>query len=354
MSSQIRFGFIGAGNIAESSIPAIHSHPNARVIALQDLHLERAQHVGELFGIDKFYATPQELFSNPDIDAVYVAVPNKFHVPLAIEALRAGKHVILEKPFAMNYAEALQATEVARETGKILTLGMNQRFTPLAQHMHVLAQNNHFGEIYHAKAYWLRRSGIPRLGTWFGNRELAGGGCLYDIGVHLLDLCLYITGNFKPVSVSGVTYTKFGNRGKGEGGWGRSQKADIPFDVEDFASGLIRFENGFTISLDVSWAAHMETSTKADIQLFGTEAGAAVLEGKIFSQDHETQEYITRETILGPLPFPHNNRFHNFINHLLGTEELCVTLEQALVVQHILDGIAESSVTGHEVTLTTE
>lgn len=349
MPSSIRFGFIGAGQIAESSAAAINSHSNASVVAIQDLNPERARTVAKQHAIGKTYAEPREIFSDPEVDAVYVAVPNKFHVPLTIEALKAGKHVILEKPFAMNYTEALEAAEAAKKSGKTLTLGMNLRFGAMQQKMKMLVEEGFFGEIYHAKANWQRRTGIPKLGTWFGSRELAGGGCLYDIGVHLLDLCLFVTGKFKPVSVVGATYTKFGNRGKGEGGWGRSERSDIKFDVEDFASGFIRFEDGSSVSLDVTWACHTNDPSRMDVQLFGTDAGAHVLAGKVFTQDEKTGEYLTREIVPGKVPFTHQERFCNFINHLLGTEELCVTLEQALVVQRILDALAESSATGREV-----
>lgn len=271
--STIRFGFIGAGQIAWSAAASINRHPSARVVAVQDLNAGRVRELCEKEKIAKGYATTEELLADPEVDAVYIAVPNKFHVPLAIAALEAGKHVVLEKPFAMNYAEACQAAEVAQRTGKILNLGMNLRFNPAAQKARALVEKNVFGEIYHAKAYWFRRRGIPKIGTWFSSHELAGGGCLYDIGVHLLDLCLHLIDNFDPVTVSGSTYTKFGNRGLGEGGWGHSERSDIAFDVEDFASGFIRFSNGVSVSLDVSWAAHLPTASDFDVQLFGTEGG---------------------------------------------------------------------------------
>jgi len=349
--TSLNLGFLGAGQIALYSADQVNSHPNARVLAVQDLNEERVKELCKSRGIPKGYKTADEMFADPEIDAVYIAVPNKFHVPLTIQALEAGKHVILEKPFAMNYQEALQAAEVSRKTGKTLTLGMNMRFDHTHQKVKSIVERGDLGEIYHAKAYWFRRSGIPKLGTWFGNRELAGGGCLYDIGVHLLDLCLYTTGNFEPVSVFGATYTKFGHLGRGEGGWGKSDKTETKFDVEDFATGLIRFANGMTVSLDVSWACHAEEGNRNDVHLYGTEAGALVMSGKTFRRDETSGEYHFVQDLKTPVRFPHGNRFHNFINHLLGTEELGVTIQQALTVQRILDGIAESAVTGREIRL---
>jgi predicted dehydrogenase len=351
MSKPIRFGFIGAGAIAASSADSINRHPLGRVVAVQDTHEGRTRELCEAHQIPKAYKTAAELFADKEVDAVYIAVPNKFHVPLTLDALKAGKHVILEKPFAMNATEAGLAVEAARKVGKVLTLGMNQRFAEMPQRFRTLVKKGTFGEIYHAKACWLRRSGIPSLGTWFGNRELAGGGCLYDIGVHLLDLCLYVIDNFEPVSVYGSTYTKFGNRGLGGGSWGKSDKEGLPFDVEDFATGQIRLADGTSVSLDVTWARHAADNDKVEIDLFGTEAGGSVMAGKLYKWDEQAKAHIVVDQPPAAIAYTHRDRFHNFINHLTGSEELCVTLEQAVTVQRILDALAESSTTGHSVRL---
>lgn len=349
MSQPIRFGFIGAGGIAGYSADSVNSHPHAKVIAVQDTSSTRVSELSALKSIPQGYSTAEELLANKDIDAVYIAVPNKFHIPLTLKALEAGKHVILEKPFALNAEEASVAIEAAKKAGKVLNLGMNQRFNEPSQQFRSLVAAGTFGEIYHAKAYWLRRSGIPKLGTWFGSRDLAGGGCLYDIGVHVLDLCLYIIDNFQPVSVFGSSYGMFGPRGLGEGSWGVSEKTGLPFEVEDMASGQIRMANGTTISLDVSWARHSSENDTVDVELFGTEAGGAVYSKKIYRYDQHLGAHYTINEPKAKIDFPHKDRFHNFINHLRGEEPLCVTMEQALCVQRILDAFALSAKTGDSV-----
>jgi predicted dehydrogenase len=349
--SEVRFGFIGAGQIAYYAAEAILRHPYARFVALQDMHEERLKTLQKKHSLEYAHATAEELLANKSVDAVYIAVPNKFHVPLAIQALEAGKHVILEKPFAMSATEAAQAIAAAKAADRVLTVGMNQRFTADSQKIRQLVEQGVLGEIYHAKVYWQRRSGIPKLGTWFGNKEIAGGGCLYDIGVHGLDLCLYVINNFQPISVMGATYTKFGNRGLGEGDWGMSDRAEIPFNVDDFASAFIRFANGATVTLDASWACHQAENNRHNVELFGTEAGATLRPAKLFRGGKAPASYEIVDDIKMPLKMPHQERFHNFINHLRGEEDLCVTPEQALVVQKILDGIAESNRTGREVRL---
>jgi predicted dehydrogenase len=351
--STVRFGLVGAGAIAHHAADAILRHADARLVAVQDLHLERLKTLQKKHSLEFAHEKVEELLANNSVDAVYIAVPNKFHIPLAIQALEAGKHVILEKPFAMNAVEAEKAINIAKKAGLVLNVGMNQRFTGDSQKIKQLVEDGVFGEIYHAKAYWRRRTGIPKLGTWFGSKEVAGGGSLYDIGVHMLDLCLYTIDNFEPVSVVGATYTKFGNRGLGEGGWGLSDKApETVFDVDDFASAFIRFKNGATVTLDTTWACHQQSANVENVEIFGTEAGATLRPARLFRAGAASpSNYEVLDEIKVPLKHAHSDRFHNFINHLLGKEELVTSTHQALVVQKILDAIAESNKTGKEVRL---
>ncbi len=350
--SEVRFGFIGAGQIAYYAAEAVLCHPHAKLVAIQDPHLERRTTLQKKHALEFAHEAVEELLANKSVDAVYIAVPNKFHIPLTIQALQAGKHVILEKPFAMNAGEAEQAIAAAKKADRVLFVGMNQRFTADSQKIKQLVDEGVLGEIYHAKAYWRRRTGIPKLGTWFGNKEIAGGGSLYDIGVHMLDLCLWAINNFEPVSVVGATYTKFGNRGLGEGGWGLSDRVETAFDVDDFASAFIRFANGATVTLDTSWACHQASGNMENVEIFGTEGGATLRPARLFRGSAglpATYEIV--DSLKMNLKMPHQDRFHNFINHLRGEEELCVSTQQALAVQKILDAIAESNRTGKEVRL---
>lgn len=351
MSSPFRFGFVGAGQIAHHSVDLVRNHGAADVVAVTDVTGPRAQELAANKNISHVCATATELFQRDDVDAVYIAVPNKFHAPLAIEALKAGKHVLLEKPFATNYAEALEVVKTAEATGRIFSLGMNYRLHAEQQKAKAIVRSGMLGEIYHAKAWWYRRKGIPKLGTWFGNKALAGGGCLYDIGVHYLDLVLNLIGDFEPVAVSGKTYTKFGDRGAGEGGWGMSDRGNIPFDVDDFATAFLRMKNGATVTLDVAWASNIEESNMNNVRLLGTEAGMLADPCQVFQANPETGVFETRTDFNVDLAFPHCDRFHNLINHALGREPLSTTTAEALAVQRILDAIAESSATGREISI---
>ncbi|MBN2301250.1 MAG: Gfo/Idh/MocA family oxidoreductase [Lentisphaerae bacterium] len=348
MKTTLRVGMIGAGAIAFNHCSGINSHPQAKVVAVADLNRRRAKTIQKKFGIDKTATQWKDIISDPDIDAVSVALPNMFHAPVAIAALKAGKHVMLDKPFAMNRHEAERIIDAAKEAGKTFMLGMNIRFMENVQRVKALTEKGELGEIYHAKAYYLRQSGAPKFGTWFCNKKLSGGGCMLDIGVHMLDSCLYLMNNWQPVSVFGSTYTKFGNRGIGEGSWGMSDKGKQVFDVDDFATALIKFKNGATVQLDASWVLLCETP-KTNIELFGTKGGAAAFPTARLFKFGKKGKFDIKEPKNVKIAYPKCNRFVNWVDVILGKDKPMCTPAQALTVQKILDGIYESSKTGKEV-----
>jgi len=351
MTAVLRFGVLGAGQISRFACQEINRHARARVVAASDPHPERLAELAGLLGGARTFADNEALLADPDIDAVFIATPNAFHAPLAKRALEHGKHVILEKPFATSASEAAEVVEQAQKSGKLLTVGMNQRFRPESQRARQLVRGGKLGSVYHAKAFWFRRAGIPKLGTWFGKRSLAGGGALYDIGVHLLDLALYVLDKFDPLSVTGQVYTTFGPRGLGEGSWGLSERSHQEFDVDDGATALLRFADGTTLSLDVSWAIHQKEPERMNVVLHGSEAGAGLYPGELYRFGADQGVYETSTLAATTLDYPHANRFHNFIAAVDGSEALCVSPEQALAVQRILDAIYESSRAGREVML---
>lgn len=343
-------GIIGAGAISPTHCDGISGHPEAELIAVADSSPERAHALARQFAIPTVYGSIEELLRDPSVEAVTIALPTFLHAPTAIAALKAGKHVHCDKPFALNQEEAAEVIEAARESGKTMMVGMNQRFSPEAQIVRRAIESGELGEIYFAKAYWTRRSGIPSFGTWFGDKSRSGGGALLDIGVHMLDLCMSLIGNFEPLSVSGFAYTKLGNRGLGEGGWGLSEKQEHVFTVDDLAGALIRLSGGVTIQLESAWARHQEQRDYHNVELFGTDGGAVVYPARIY-QFEAVGGYRITEPEVQPARYPHFSRFHNWINAIRGTEAAECRLDQAFVVQRIIDAIYESAAQGREVRL---
>jgi predicted dehydrogenase len=347
----LKFGVIGNGMISQYGYDGIMASGRAECVATCDLNEGRRLEFAAKNGIRKTFADAKELIADEEAEAVYIAVPNAFHAPYAEAALLAGKHVLLDKPFALDLAEATRVADAARKSGKIFMLGMNQRFAEGPQKIKALAEKGAFGELYHAMAFWRRRSGIPKAGTWFGNKARSGGGCLLDIGVHALDLCLYLLDDFEAESVSGSTFSKLGNRGRGFGSWGKSDAEGLAFDVDDLATAFIRLKGGATVDLMVSWACHQKENDMVNVELHGTEAGASCYPAEVYRHDPELGAQLNLSQLKGEIKYPHKERGVNFVRAILGEEAPCVTIDQALKVQGILDAIYRSAREGREVRL---
>ncbi|HEU0165890.1 MAG TPA: Gfo/Idh/MocA family oxidoreductase, partial [Thermomicrobiales bacterium] len=225
---------------------------------------------------------------NDEVDAVSIAVPNFMHAPVAIAALDAGKHVLIEKPLARNEEEGRQMVEAAERNGKILAISYQRRTRHDVQIVREQVQSGAFGRVYYSKAFWMRRSGIPGWGSWFTSKEAAGGGPLIDLGVHVLDLALYVLGNPRVTSVSASTYAEIGTQGRGN--WVGASNRFVPeghkgYEVEDLASAFIRFEDGGTLLLEASWASYGEMEDDFGIQVYGSQGGARIHSVKYSTSD---------------------------------------------------------------------
>lgn len=347
----LKFGVIGAGMISQYGHDGIKASGSAECVAICDTNEKRRDEFAALNGVKKSYADAKDLIADKDVQAVYVAVPNAFHAPYAEAALLAGKHVLLDKPFALNLAEAKRVAEAARKSGRVFMLGMNQRFAEEPQKIKALAEKGYFGEIYHGMAFWRRRGGIPKAGTWFGHKALSGGGCILDIGVHMLDLCLYIMDNFDAETVSGSTYSKLGGRGIGFGDWGRSDSEGLAFDVDDLSTAFIRLKGGASVELLVSWACNQRDEDLMNVEVHGTEAGGSCYPAEAYRFDPVLGAFATVGKLKPALKYPHKERGVNFVRAVLGEEEPCVTIDQAIKVQAILDAVFLSAKEGREVRL---
>ena len=199
------------------------------------------------------------------------------------------------------------------------------------------------GEVYHAKAYWLRRCGVPRVGTWFTQKVLSGGGPMIDLGVHLLDVCLYLMDNFDPVSVTAATYNQLAPQLQ------QVREAGAAYDVEDFATAMIRMCNGATVQLEASWMRHQEQGNLQNVEMYGTKAGAELYPARLHREGTSGYEHIELQSV-GELPFPHCSRYQHFADVLQGKAKQLVSWEQSLAVQGILDAIYQSAHEGREIT----
>lgn len=346
-NKKIRIGLIGAGNIAQNAhIPAYLKQADAELVAVCDLNEQRAKGVAEKYGMKHVTTDYNELVALDDVDAVSICTWNNAHAGAAIAAAKAGKHILCEKPMAMNTAEAEAMMKAVKESGVTFMMGFVNRFRADSKAIKEIQSAGRLGDVYYAKAGWFRRRGTP-LG-WFTDLSKSGGGPVIDIGVHVIDLTWYFMGKPKPVSVSAATYSKIGDyKTKGVGRWVAFDTDNLVFNTEDSASGFIRFENGATMTFDVSWAINGK-DTGVYSHIFGTKAGASLSPLAIYGEE---ENYLTEAT-----PTVMNeNSFENEIRHFLDCvkegRQPIAPVEDGVLVQKMLNGIYDSARLGREVQL---
>ncbi|MBX4147027.1 Gfo/Idh/MocA family oxidoreductase [Paenibacillus sp. FSL W7-1279] len=349
----INVGVIGTGSISAMHLQSYEKHANANLLAVCDLNEERAQRAAEKYGATKVYTDYNELLADPEIDAVSICTWNNTHAEISIAALNAGKHVLVEKPLCRTVEEALQVQEAVKSSGKLLQVGFVRRYDPNAQMLREFADKGEFGDIYFAKASSVRRLGNP--GGWFSDIERSGGGPLIDIGVHVIDLCWYMMGRPKPVSVSANTYRKLGNRSNVRN-LSFYKAADYDAEkntVEDMANAMIRFENGASLLVDVSFTLHSKENLQS-VKLYGDKGGFEIdPEVVIVTEKHDTIINIQPQT--DNKGFDFNAAFQSEVDHFIssienGTSPLS-PVEDGVEIMKILCGIYESAEKGVEVLL---
>jgi len=352
MNRPVGVAMIGSGGIAQRAhLPAykkLQDEGLARIVAVCDADERTAQAAAEQFDVPLRFTDYRDVLRLAEVDAVDVCTPNYLHVQPVVDAFAAGKHVLCEKPIARNAVEGQAMLDASKKAGKKFQVALNLRFNSGPMAVKRFIDDGQIGEIYYARAHALRRRGIPAQGV-FTQKDKQGGGPLIDIGVHILDLTLWLMGYPKPVATTGVTYTKFGTR---EGLIGLRGKWDPKnYTVEDFATGFVRFENGSTLMLESSFAANLEKDLFTT-QVFGTEGGASLNpfqpdSVRLFREESGTLTDTT--PVFLPQAPAYESEIRAFLLAILEDKPVPVPGEQGLMVTRILDAIYESSETGREV-----
>jgi predicted dehydrogenase len=351
--SKVKIALIGAGNIANAHLESYCKVPDAEIVAICDINPDRLAKTADRFGIERRYTDVDSMLAdNPDLDAADVCVWNCNHAECSIKALNAGLNVLCEKPMAYSAKEAEEMKAAADRSGKLLMIGFVLRFSNEAKIAQDFIEKDYLGEIYHAKAQYVRRHGNP--GGWFADKARSGGGPIIDLGVHVIDLTRYLMGNPKPVSVYAVASNRLGDRKyiKTGPGWvPEDAKEDDVCTVEDFATALIRYDNGASTFLETSYDINGEDIGKK--QLFGTKGGMDLSNGmKIYS---EYNDFLADITVQTDGYKDHQDMFvaemAHFVDCIANGTPCRATAEDGIAVMKILDAIYESGRTGHEVLL---
>lgn len=354
MAQKLKAAVIGVGGISKEHIESYIANENVELYAFCDINEKQLKKRGEQYGITRLYTDKDQMLNElKEIDIVSVCTWNSQHAPCTIAALNAGKHVLCEKPMALNAKEAMEMKAAAEKNGKLLMIGFVRRYGNDCKVLKEFDESGFFGELYYAKATYLRRNGNP--GGWFGDKSRSGGGPLIDLGVHVIDLTRYLMGNHKPVSVYGATYQKLFNRPDIKAAKGYTSvsagKDDI-CDVEDLAAAMIRYDNGAMLTVETAFSLNLEKD-RGEIELFGTKGGALINPSvHLYTQQNG---YLVNTDFDMKTELSFSGLFANEINHFVDcvlTGAPCKSpAGDGVDIMRILDAVYESAKTGHEVIL---
>ena len=344
MTELLRVGVIGLG-MGRNHVAGYQTHPGCKVVAVCDINETLLHAMADKYGVEKRYTSAAEMFLQEKLDIVSNATPNDFHKPLTVAAFEAGCHVLCEKPMALSAAEGRDMLAAAKKAGKRLMIDFSYRFTEQSMALKAQVDSGILGDVYFGRTIWHRRRGIPGFGGWFGQKARSGGGPLIDLGVHRLDLALWLMGYPKPVWVLGSTYNPIGAA--------LAAKQGKTFDVEDLAVGLIKFDNGATLEVEASWAANIKESELMETRLFGTKAGL-VQRNLDETYKFEAEMYIEKDgshfdmKLHPPFP-PATSAMYHFVDSILNNRPHIATGDEGLRVMEILDALYRSAAEGNPV-----
>ncbi len=341
---EIGFGIIGCGSMGREHAANLRTLSGARLVAISDPVEDACRRLIAEDDAPHSYAGYHELLEQQDVEAVIITVPNVLHRAVTLAALAAGKHVLLEKPLAHNIEDGAAIVRAAEHSDRVVMLGFNNRFNPAALALHRAIASGRLGDLYYARARWLRREGLPPPGSWFTSRAAAGGGSLIDIGVHMLDLALHMLGYPQALSVFGVTHAHFGLE--------RARTAEPGlFDVEDFAAGMITLANGAAVQVETSWASFIRDDSDIRLELLGTLGGACLTNDddnplSIFTTQDGEQVDITPRL---PDFDGHWEELRAFISAIRLGSSSPVPVREGLRILEIIDAVYQSARSGDTV-----
>lgn len=356
-----RVAIVGAGGMLQYH-QAGFKNAGAEIVAVCDVKLESAQKAAKEYNIPNAYGDLSEMLDGDEFDAVSVIVPNKYHHPLSVQCLDAGKHVFCEKPPALNAREVEDMIATAKSKDKLLMFNFNNRARPESYAMMKLINDGTVGTINSAQAKWIRRTGIPGFGGWFTTRELSGGGPLIDL-LHMIDLALFFMGYPEPAHVLGQTFDEFITDKNFKGPWGIPDQEDGTTDVESAAHGFVTFKTGQVLSLQASWA-EMVKREEVSVVFQGTSGGGKV--ERLFEEDglddtaiDALEVYIQKDgqsvnesvSVEACPDMGRARSAENFILAIEGKEPPLNTASQALTLMRVIDAIYQSAESAQPVSL---
>lgn len=354
MKKKINVAVIGCGCIANSAhIPAYMGCKNASIKYFCDIIPERADNAVKKYGCGEAVYDYKKILDDPELDAVSVCTHNDLHSVISIDFMRHGKDVLCEKPAARVLNEALKMEKVSLETGRLLSIGVCNRYNNSVNHIKRLIAEGELGNVYHVYASFRAHRSIPGLGGAFTSNAESGGGSLIDWGVHYLDLILYCCNEPKPFSASGEAFCVLGKKPSEyvyTGMWAEDTKnLKGVYDVDDSVTGLVRTD-GPVISFTGAWAQNIKPADQY-IDFMGDKAGIRLQYGGNFTMYGVKDGMLTEITPEFRMNDMHRDEVIDFVEHVLSGERTRNDISYAVATSRIMQGIYDSSAKHKEIKL---
>ncbi len=344
MAEGIRVGIIGGGWPGTMHARGYAAAGGFKIVAVADLIPDRRRQLMAEHQIPREYAEAEHLIADKDIQAVSVCLPNYLHAPVALAAIRAGKHVVCEQPPAMTAHEARRMADAAAKHSRVLLYAAQRRFGGHERAAKLAISKGYVGEAYHVRVVWTRTRGIP-LGTgWFTHKEKSGGGALIDMGSQMLDLAWHLLGQPKPTAAFGLGYRRFSEL----------VPQPIPFDVDDQAFAIVRFENSKSIELAVSWALNQpQQQNGTACRVYGTAGAIEVYtpQGAVLYRDFRPNGECRENPLKPPKTTHHPALMRHFRDCIASRATPIPGGSEGVILMQVLQAIYQSNELGRSVSL---
>jgi predicted dehydrogenase len=329
---KIKIGVIGLGGVAQLvHLPNLNKLPNVELSAVSEVNRNRLHIISDKFKIEQRYTNYQDLLEKSDVDAVIISTPTNLHKEIAIDCLQAGKDVLVEKPLARTYLEAKQVADIAKKTKRKLMVGMNLRFRPDSMLLRSMITASEIGDPFYVKCGWIRQQSSSE--KWFTKKEESGGGVIIDLGIHLLDLVLWLLGY---PEVTSVATTNFSHHTK---------------NVEDTSISCIKCKGSAVINLEVSWSLPVEKN-HFFFDVFGTKGSFSSNPFRLFKRIENDYINLTPTQIDNPsilLKKSYLNELKSFLGAIKGLNPVISSGEEAVHRMKVVEAMYESANKKHEI-----
>ena len=336
----LKIGLIGAGKIAETfHLPAWTQVVGAEVVALVDPRIDVAKKLGQEYGVYNIFSTVENMLSSIKLDAVDICSPHTFHAEQAIRSLESGLHCIIEKPLTTNKKNARKIALEAEKHGLIVMCAQHQRFRPESILLKSKIDAGELGEIYHVNVEAMASRGIPvQVANSFTDKRLSGGGPLIDQGSHAIDIAWWLMGCPSPSSAFAVMH----DRAVPKIGTTKNGAEWTVYNVEDFATGVIRFKNNKSITIRTSYFSNCAKDIFS-CEILGTKGGITwpdTIITKPYGNNVRRKKLKVENSSLASVA-----ELSHFTSLIKGSDQAIIPLEQSVELIEIIDGLYESATT---------